>query len=320
MKSKEIIYKKNICPLCGRKGKYLFKQRDKKTNLPGIFYVFHCIFCKIDYIEPPKNLSEFYTNDYFSDFADKKNILFKIKSHIISNYYLSTGLIKKKIYGFFLSFIAALPKSKGRIMDVGCGSGDILFLLKQVKFDVYGLDISKHAVNLAHKNGLRNVIVGMEDKVETFPDNYFDCIRGSHVVEHMPDPIRFINSCHKKLAKNGTLILATPNIYSLNRFIFGRHTKCYSDIPRHIILFSNKAIVRIFKEAGFKDIKITYRTAFSDFYEGLFCFFDNKFNISNTNIGKILHKNIFINFIFLPIDLVAMLFKKGETMTIIAKK
>ena len=93
-------------------------------------------------------------------------------------------------------------------MDVGCGPGDILYLLRGVGFDVYGLDISQHAVDMAHKNGLKNVVVGMEDKLKDYSDNYFDYIRGSHVIEHVPDPICFVNLCYKKMAKDGTLILA----------------------------------------------------------------------------------------------------------------
>jgi hypothetical protein len=132
----------------------------------------------------------------------------------------------------------------------------------------------------------------------------------------MPDPIKFLNLCRRKLKNGGSLILATPNINSFNRVIFGEHTKCYRDIPRHIILFSNDGITKILKEVGFGDARITYRNMFSDFYECLFCFLDDKVKILNTTLGKKLYRNIFINFIFLPIDFFAIIFKRGETMTI----
>lgn len=315
----EEIYKKNICPLCQGAGQMLFATTDKVYKKPGIFHVFHCQNCQADFIECPENLADYYDNSYFSNLIDGKDLLFRLKSHIIANYYASVGF-KKKIYQFLLGFIAALPKEKGRIMDVGCGPGDILYLLKKAGFDVYGLDISQHAVDAAHKNGLENVVVGMEDRLAEFPDEFFDCIRGSHVIEHMPDPARFLNLCRQKLKQDGSLILATPNINSFNRIIFREHTKCYRDIPRHIILFSNMGIVKLLKKAGFKNVKVTYKTMFSDFFEGLFCFLDDKFKILDKTIGKKLYRNIIINFIFLPIDFFAIMLKSGETMTITSKQ
>jgi len=313
-------YYNSTCPLCQKEGKKLFITKDKIYKKLEIFHVFHCRNCHVDFIECPKNLEDYYSNDYFSNLINEKDLLFRIKSHIISNYYTASNIINKKVYGFLLGFISALPRKQGRIMDVGCGPGDILYLLKKVGFDVYGLDISKYAVEAAHKNGLENVIQGMEDKLIEFPDEFFDCIRGSHVIEHMPDPVKFLNLCRKKLKKNGLLILATPNINSLNRAIFKEHTKCYRDIPRHIIIFSKNGIVKLLEEAGFESFKVTYKNMFSDFYEGLFCFLDDKFKILNTNIGKKLYRNIFINFLLLPIDFFFIMFKKGETMTITAKK
>jgi len=313
-------YDKNICPLCQQEGKRLFITKDKVFKKPGTFHVFYCQKCQVDFIECPENLADYYGDDYFSNLINEKDLLFRIKSNIIANYYRSRNTIKKKLYSFLLGFIAALPKEKGRIMDIGCGPGDILYLLKKAGFDVYGLDISQHAVEAAHKNGLENVAQGMEDKLADYPDEFFDCIRGSHVIEHIPNPAKFLNLCRQKLKKDGSLILATPNINSFNRIIFGEHTKCYRDIPRHIILFSNKGIVKLLKEAGFTDIKITYKTIFSDFYSSLRSLINNKSNHLNI-LGKEGSKIwIFFNFIFLPVDFMSMFFQKSGVMTIITKK
>ncbi len=317
----EKIYNRNKCPLCGKKGIHVFTTKDRSLGKPGIFYLFHCVSCDIDFIEKPNNLAEFYDETYYTDFTTDISFVFKIKSHIVKNYYEAIeNSISKRFYSFLIGFIAALPKKKGRIMDIGCGPGDILYLLSNVGFDVYGLDISEYAVSLAHFHGLNNVSVGMEDKMELYPDEYFDCVRASHVIEHMPDPVNFISTCYKKIVSGGSLIISTPNINSFNRRIFGRYTKCYSDIPRHVILFSNKSLVGILKKTGFKYVKITYKSIFSDFYEGLYNLFDIKFGISKSNIGKRLHRDLVINFILLPVDLILIIFRRGETMTVTAIK
>jgi len=313
----EKIYNRNKCPLCGKKGIHVFTTKDRSLGKPGIFYLFHCVSCDIDFIEKPNNLAEFYDETYYTDFTTDISFVFKIKSHIVKNYYEAIeNSISKRFYSFLIGFIAALPKKKGRIMDIGCGPGDILYLLSNVGFDVYGLDVSEYAVSLAHTHNLKNVKVGMEGIMASYQSNFFDSIRGSHVIEHMVDPVGFVNNCYDKLKDGGTLIVSTPNIDSFNRIIFGKYTKCYTDIPRHLILFSNKSLTEIFKRAGFKKVEVTYRTVFSDFYEGLYSFLDSNYSISKTSFGKKIHRNIILNFILLPIDLISILFKKGETMTV----
>jgi len=314
-------YKNNICPLCKKEGEYLFATTDRGYGGPGIFYVFHCKHCLIDFIECPSNLSDYYEAGYYTDFAVKKSSIYKIKAKIINSYYTSEkNTWHKLVHRFLLGFIAAMPDKKGRLLDVGCGPGDVIYLLKRVGFDLYGLDISEHAVKVAHKNGLDNVILGTEDKINSFPDGYFDYIRASHVVEHMLDPVGFFNDCYKKLCDGGSLLISTPNINSFNRFIFGKYTKCYTDIPRHLILFSDKSLVKILKSARFNNIKVTYTTVYSDFYEGFYSLLDYKFKISKTPLGKKLHRNIILNFLLLPIDLISVLFRKGETIAITATK
>ncbi len=317
----EKIYDENKCPLCGNIGVYVFDTRDRSLGKPGVFHLFHCIDCNIDFIEKPSNIADFYNEEYYTDFINNPGFLFKVKSFIINNYYKNNkNSISKRFYSFLIGFVAALPKNKGRIMDIGCGSGDILFLLNKVGFDAYGLDVSEYAVSLARSHNLTNVKVGTEDDMVMYPDNYFDCVRGSHVIEHMADPVGFVNNCYGKIKVGGTLIISTPNINSFNRLIFRKYTKCYTDIPRHLILFSNTSLTKIFKKAGFEKVELTYKTMFSDFYEGLYSFFDSNFNISKTTFGRRLHRNLVLNFILLPVDIVAMLFRKGETITITGYK
>ena len=315
----EKIYRKNICPLCKKEGVFLFKTRDKFHNLPGIFHVFRWPDCLIEYVEAPKNLADFYVDNYFKDEVIENNSLFKLKKKIIKGTFRRKGMLRRRLNIFLSSFIAALPRQKGKIMDIGCGSGDILYLLKGAGFDVYGIDISQYAVGLAHKHGLNKVTCGMEDKLKDYQDDYFDCIRGSHVLEHMVDPMNFIALSHKKLKDGGVLLLQTPNTNSLGK-LFGKHAKFYRDIPRHLILFSNKSLKLALAQAGFKKIKMEYRCAFSDFRDNLFYFLEDAGGASRFGLRKKLRDNLLTNFLFLPIDLIVGVFGKGQTLTVIAEK
>lgn len=251
--------------------------------------------------------------------VEKDDFLFRVKKRIITNAFQGKSLSKRRLNIFPLSFIAALPHQRGRIIDIGCGPGDVLYLLKNVGFDVYGIDISQHAVDLAHKHGLKKVVCGLEDKLENYQDNYFDCIRGSHVLEHMADPLNFISLSYKKLRKGGVLLMSTPNINSLGK-LFGSHSKFYRDIPRHLILFSNKSLKQILAQAGFKKIKMSYRSAFSDFRDNFFYFLEDVGGKSRFGLRKKMRQSLVTNFIFVPIDLIAGIFGKGQTLTIVAEK
>ena len=106
---------------------------------------------------------------------------------------------------------------------------------------------------------------------------------------------------------------------SLGR-LFGKEAKYYSDVPRHIILFSTKHLIKMFKDAGFTDIRVSYLTLFSDFRDNIVLLLRSKNkNFKGSFLDKLL-SSIIGNFVFLPIDLLAGLFGYGQTLTITGKK
>lgn len=308
------------CPICDNENtKFLFSQRDKRTKLPGLFELFRCRSCQTEFITPPVNLADYYESGYFTDFQDNGNFWFSIKQKIIINKYQSSkNIISKKIFNFLGKFISALPSGKGKILDFGCSCGDILYLLKKSGFDVYGMDISKIAVEKCHDHGLNNVSLGVEKDLDIYPDNFFDSIRASHVIEHMVDPKIFIELANKKLKKGGELVMQTPNIRSLG-ILFGKHTKYYYDIPRHIILFSDNSITYLLNKNGFNQVKISYVNFFGDQTDNLYVYLKDK----HPKIYGIFCQTpvrIIIQLLFMPIEIILSCVKYSQTMTIIATK
>jgi SAM-dependent methyltransferase len=313
---------KSPCPFCSKDCDALFKMKDLKTNFRKDFTVFKCKNCFIEFINPPSNLEKFYEENYFTDFNSNNSFMFNFKKYIIEGYYLNPNLISKLTGYFFINYIAAMPsrlKKGDKILDFGCGPGDVLFLLKNVGAEVFGLDISDHAVKIANNKGLENVKVGTEKELNNYENETFMYIRASHVLEHMIDPIGFINISQNKLKKGGSLLIQTPNIDSLGK-IFGVNAKYYSDIPRHIILFSSKSLIKIFKDRGFEDVNIHYKVLFSDFRDNLVLYLNKKIPGFNNSKGNKILNSIIANFIFLPLDIIASFLGKGQTITIEAVK
>lgn len=314
--------KQNKCPFCGKASRELFCVTDQKTRYKDIFCVHKCSNCHIEFIYPPKDLAKFYKNDYFSDQVLCDNFMHKLKKYIVNNCYIQNNILTHHLCRILIRLVAGLPstvKRGDRFLDIGCGSGDVLYLLKDVGVDVYGLDISEHAVRLAREHGLENVVQGTELDICKFEDNFLTFIRASHVLEHMVNPMAFLKLANKKLAVGGQLLIQTPNIDSLGQ-IFGKSAKYYSDIPRHIILFSTAGLLKIFNEVGFSDIHISYLSLFSNFRDNLvLATIKISPNFKDSFLEKVLSGLLF-NFIFLPIDLFSGLLGKGQTLTITAEK
>ena len=98
--------------------------------------------------------------------------------------------------------------SKKKVLDVACG---ISTLGKIFSNQIYGFDINKEAVKASRKIGI-NAKIGDAEKKWDYPDNYFDIVIASHIIEHVVNPDHLILEAKRVLKKNGLFIVATPNL------------------------------------------------------------------------------------------------------------
>lgn len=116
----------------------------------------------------------------------------------------------------------------GKILDVGCGDGSLLFHLKNSnpKLELFGTDISKKGCQLASKQGIKVKVADSNYKIP-FESSKFDFIIGHECIEHLWNTDKFLSECRRCLKKGGYLILATPNLtswYSRILILFGIHS------------------------------------------------------------------------------------------------
>lgn len=98
--------------------------------------------------------------------------------------------------------------SKKVVLDVACG---ISTLGKTFSDRVYGLDINPVAIQFAKNQGI-TVRLGDVGKKWNYPDNYFDIVIASHIIEHVVDPDHILSEAKRVLKIGGLLIIATPNL------------------------------------------------------------------------------------------------------------
>ena len=140
-----------------------------------------------------------------------------------------------------------LPRPRATLLDVGCGNGEFLAMARAAGWQVQGVDFDPLAVASAHKRGL-NVRQGGLEQV-AHQTAYYDRITCSHVIEHVHDPVQWLQDMVKLLRPGGTLWLQTPNIDSLGHRIFGADWRGLEP-PRHLAIFKTHTLLQQFTRMG----------------------------------------------------------------------
>ncbi|MEX2222747.1 MAG: class I SAM-dependent methyltransferase, partial [Candidatus Rokuibacteriota bacterium] len=147
-----------------------------------------------------------------------------------------------RIVHLFLSrHVAILPVlgRGGNLLDVGCGTGRFLSLMRDVGWKTYGTDISPQAVEVANRNG-HQVSCG-DMRQAGFPDNFFDLITLNNVLEHLYDPVATLQDLHRMLRPGGELIICVPNFDCYERQVFRQHWGPLK-VPVHFHHFSTRSL------------------------------------------------------------------------------
>lgn len=145
-------------------------------------------------------------------------------------------------------------KQFGRLLDVGCFTGNFLLAAKNAGWEnVEGTEISRPAVEYARQN---NSLVVYEGDLLTLdlPEEYFDAITLSDVIEHVSDPLATMKKIHKILRPGGVLYMDTPHFNSIPQWFFGKDWSVF--FPWHRTYFSAKNMNLALKMAGFKVKKL----------------------------------------------------------------
>ena len=152
---------------------------------------------------------------------------------------------------------AALELIKeGPILDLGCGDGLFLSLLKEKGITGVGLEISEVAVRKAMRRGLDVRKFDFTENKLPFKDNSFEAVVLLDVLEHLYQPEKILREIHRVTKES--IILSVPNFNSLParlQMIAGYIPENNTPIEGHIYWFSYTVLKNLLKENDF-DIKI----------------------------------------------------------------
>ena len=144
-----------------------------------------------------------------------------------------------------LHYLSYIPKNVSTILDVGCGRGELLYLLKQKGYKVSGCDMDDKIIKIA-KQFCKDIIFADAEQLTIFYSlNKFDLVSLIHVLEHLPNPLKGL--LEAKAITNKYILLAVPNA----RYIIS------GERDTHLYSWNYFTLKNLLKKAGLTIIKLS---------------------------------------------------------------
>lgn len=216
---------KNNCTICGKnRSIFLFKKQELEADSISLYRCFDCngIFLGN------------YNLDYKADMYEYYKKYKGYSAEVIFNP-LNT-LSYNKVLELF-----AKHTNGNSILDVGCGKGDFVYAGVKAGWNVNGIELSQVAVDVAKKFLLPVTKIDFFSS-EIHPASY-DVVTMFEVLEHLPDPVKFLVRAAEIVKPGGLIYLTTPNYNSFDRRIQGIS---WPEIHReHLTYFNTKILKKI---------------------------------------------------------------------------
>jgi 2-polyprenyl-3-methyl-5-hydroxy-6-metoxy-1,4-benzoquinol methylase len=212
---------------------------------PDEFRFVRCRQCDHQYLNPrpaANALDVIYPSNYYS-FAGTTNKLVARVQRV-----WESGKVKlyKELVG----------GGEKKILDVGCGDGRLLALLRDFgdpDWALLGLEFDENAIAQCRSLGFEAFAERVEDFADR-PDQQgsYDAIIMLQLIEHVDDPALLCERVHLLLKPGGVFIIETPNLAGLDYQLFKGRWWGHYHFPRHWNLFSSASLVRMLEERGFE--------------------------------------------------------------------
>ncbi|WP_438964901.1 class I SAM-dependent methyltransferase [Flavobacterium sp.] len=187
-----------------------------------------------------EQLPSYYESEDYISHTDSKRTFFEKLYHIVK-----TNALKNKV-----ALITKDNPLKGNLLDIGAGTGDFLYQVKNSGWNCIGIEPNEKAKNIAVSKGVNFINI-----LEELDNNSFDVITMWHVLEHVPDLEYQIKTLKRLLKPNGTIFIAVPNYNSFDAKHYKSFWAAY-DVPRHLWHFSKSSIQKLVANENLKLHKV----------------------------------------------------------------
>ena len=220
------------CPLCEN-------TTTSKLEDRGDYSILFCNQCKLRFSEPMREGG--------NEFYHRRS--YQVKS-------------PEKDWRYKSLFSLVRLGNNQKVLDVGCGRGDFLSLVKEKGARPFGIDIDKEAIKTA-KNRLKVDEIKVLSWDKLGEDGFwkgFDLITSFDVLEHVSSPNKFLSTV-KTILKPGGLVCITVPRWDRDPKVFDSEVD-YP--PHHLTIWTSNALKIALKKSGFHDIKIIEKPLVGD--------------------------------------------------------
>ena len=229
-----------ICPVCGNKEFDNYIKAKDYTVSGEEFQIVSCNKCSFRFTNPRPDVNTignyYQATSYISHSDTKAGLINKIYHQVRS------FTLKEKV-----KLINTLQPKKGKILDVGCGTGYFLAECKKDNWNIEGVEVDPNARDKAKENTSIDIYKSLFE-VES---KKYSVITAWHVVEHIHLLNESIAKFYNLLESNGNLIIAVPNSNSPDAQTYQAEWAAY-DVPRHLYHFTIDTITKLAEKHQFK--------------------------------------------------------------------
>ena len=235
------------CFICGS-SKYKFI-----TNIYGYNYV-QCLDCSVIFINNPPTRNEIeriYSSPYYDKMteqlcANPSLYLYRLKN-----------IAKPKV-----EFIESIVQKRGKWFDIGCGTGEILHVAKELGWDVKGVETNTRAVVFSkNKYGLdiEKSLIHQSNANKYLSDSTIVSLFG--VLEHLFEPTKLISIISTATPVGSYLVIEVPHYPSISCFsqiVFPHNVNRIMSPPLHLMIFTLESLDWLLTKNGYKITNIWY--------------------------------------------------------------
>ena len=222
---------------------YNFESIPVKKRIGKKKDIVKCKNCKLIYCFPRnqnESMLDIYRKNYWDEFQIKvgeKSIKYRRKEF-------------EKISEERIEFISKI-KSYGKLLDVGCSEGFLVYEAKKKGYNSFGIDLNQKNIEYGKK---KYNIKLKNSMIKNYREKNFDVITSFNVLEHVSFPDLMIKEMEKRIKKNGLLVIGTHDILCRNHKI--EKQKWKHIIPNeHLYYFSKKTLKNLVEKENFRLIK-----------------------------------------------------------------